>query len=457
MSENKQTPFERWISSGNFSEISLVRNPEEFLSLLYRRRQELSLLPPYLMEIREKARRELLGISPDELAIVYGEQPTGLNEPVLVIGKRVAAEATRRRDPNIRLVEYYASGDTANSQEGFYKLVLPDPSNERGVWEHNIIPIRHFNQVAAFQISVDHLIEGFDKLGPLLIERYGSDNRRVFELIGRMAVMRYKRDKGQIQSYDQAQIALLRDIEGILGIRSRRWIRDIEFDTALAALELADGETVLSILMSQWRNFLEIARKHQIPEDTRTRIPNPNEMPFWVYLTYDGRPIRAQVFFDDDRMKFIATHPQQRDLILEEFDMDSLIERIKKGTLFLTFRVLPRAFLLSLIFDGHITGGGARYNEILQKVFPELTNCSHYPIAFMDLVDEEGRPRGVIQYRSSALNKKKNPYLVAAEKQVSRGMVSMVDLFLSLPDNARDRIEEAINSPSFNMSTRIYL
>lgn len=427
----KRQGMSGWVESG-FDRLSPYRTLGEFDQAIRARAELVNNLPTELLAVRDSM-RESLKIAEGQTAICFGEQAAGLQEPVLVLGKRLLANAMRIQFGHTP-VEYFADSDVIGSEPGLHSVTLPNPMEKSGIEHIPLIAAGRNDQTPASlapnsEFNLPHLASTLAKI-------YSQANPRVNELIGL-----YYGKLGQEPTVAQLQDAVLKYTESQLGISVRKSLKDIEFDTAIAR----NGG--LDALLKYWPAIVASAKQYPLKG---VRVPEAAEAPFYAYLK--GIPVRPNVLFGEEPGSFVAVDPRQPEKVLGRFTMQD----IQDGRVGITFRAIPRAILLGIMFDGHISGGGAQYNKIVERVFQDVFGIPYYPIAHMDV----GEPmQAVFQYNSQATRKLKAPHRDAALNAVQEGTVSAVDMFVSLHDvrGANEAIARAIADPTFTMASRIDL
>lgn len=435
---DRERPIPPWIEN-NFELRCPISTVEQYINLVGERMNEMPRLPEVALELRQNV-RESFGIKPDTAWIVLGEQSVGLNEPPLVIGKRVLGAFLASKGSSC--LHYYAESDVVNSEPGLYRLELPDPTNQEGIRRIHWLSSDKFNQVPANRVSLDEI--NIERVIDELAKIYDRHSLRFRAFLGDL-VQETSPLFSPAQNYAEMMNHLQGRLLSELGLLSRKKTSDVDFDSMLAK------EGGLDLVLQLWPTIVDLSNKYKKLWD-RVRIPEKNEAPFYVYLS--GCPIRAKVFFDEEKDGyFIAVHPFRREF-LRSFNKDQIMD----GEIPITFRAIPRVLLFSSIFDGHVTGGGAGYNKITREVFKEIFGIDYFPLTWMDLVDENNQLLGLFQYQSLALRRKRREGYSIAEEMVRRGLVSALDLYLSLPPNAKEAVQQQVfENPNFNMATRVYL
>lgn len=242
-------------------------------------------------------------------------------------------------------------------------------------------------------------------------------------------------------NYTELMNKLLNILLSKLGLHSLRIVTDITLDSLIAQLGGLD------LILKYWPEIIKSSNSYNT--ENLARIPEINEAPFFTFL--ENQPRLVVKIIDDQN--FNAYNPITKELVTT-FSRDDVVN----GRVPVCFRAIPRVLLYSLIFDAHITGGGARYNEVAERVFKDIFVVPYFPRAWMDLGDQN-RLRNLFQYQSAALrNKNKLPGFNSALSAVEQGSVSALDLFLSFPKNAHELVRQQVfkNLENFTMATRIF-
>lgn len=436
--------LDQWLEA-RFNGQSHFRTPGQFENAVQERRNTLSGLTPAFQEIRDKT-RALLGLQHDAVVVLYGEQATGLNEPSLILGKRLLATVMDRRK-GWEGVEYLASSDVIGSEIGMRAVTVPNPHISEGTEVANTVAAKHKERPAHQAPST---VMKLDKVAGAFTKVYGGKSSRSEALLD----MLNGRIKEQTSLAD-LQNALLNEYRADLGLGEHRRVVDVDFETVIARTQLDDGATVLEFMLKNWGAFApEFAKAQDSLEVPGVSVPDPTVAPIYAYP--EGAPTRLRILYKDpeDPTSFVATHPFKHDRVIGEFGVD----RILSGEIPITFRAIPRAMILSLAFDAHISGGGAQYNQVVGPVFKALTGADHYPIAHMDNQGPEGDRLAVFQYSSLANRSPKASHRWAGERAVVEGRVSLMDMWVSTrPDAARTAVAEVLADDDFSMATRVQL
>ena len=425
----------RWIEK-HFETQSPIRNSYDLAEATYYRQQELrERLPKEAVHLREQVRGQYR-VGENDVWLIFGEQAVGLNDPPLVLGKRLIA-THMAQNHGWKPLEYFASHDVIGSEAGLYRAELPFPHQEQGVQVINLVSSRKLGQVPAARIP-NHEVD-LHTLADQLMTVYGKHSPGLDRLLGQM----YMEFDHQSQSLAAAQNNLLRRLEFSLGLHSRRKAEDLDFDTNLAQ------QGGLDLIMEQWPRLTALAQKHS---NSTTRVPNAQEAPFHAYPK--EVPFRPRVWIEDEtQRKYVATHPFDQSEIVGRFNHNDIME----GKVGITFRAIPRIILFAAIFDAHVTGGGAKYNEVAAPVFEEVLQAPYFPLVWMDLVGPDCLEKGVFQYRSAALRKGKGRGFEKASRLVNQGKAGLFDLALSLESGERESVRDILHLPTLPMSTRVSL
>lgn len=445
-----RTSNEAWIQD-RFVERSPIRNGDGFNAIAQERQQHIENLPPELQELRTAVRKEF-NVADDGIWCYLGEQPCGLNEPPLVLGKRLLGKHMESTQ-GWTLLEYLAVSDVIGSETGMYRFDVPCQVNASGIETISLLPEKPFRQTPANLIASQRA--EVDDTFRRLISIY-RENPQVYELMGKM----YSEYQIKNNTYADAQNALFQYLQSKLGLRMRKRVNDIDIDSLIAQ------KGGLEYMITNWDEIVTRSAAHT---NAGTRVPDMEEAPFFAYPSKkynskddgdggeinDKPPVRPRIWFaDDSRTRFVATHPFDKKETVGEFSLDDIL----RGKVGITFRAIPRAFLMNAIVDAHISGGGAQYNEVVKRTFEQMYNVPYLPIAFMDLVGQNGNRQSVFGYDSSVLqrNKKAQGYPTAF-RLVEEGSVSMMDLMLSVPDGSWEKVQSVINDKSFDFSARVDL
>lgn len=412
-----------------------IRSTEEFAEKVSQRQKRVEKLPADVVGLRHEVRKTF-GIDEEAVWTAYGEQPCGLNEPPLVLGKRVLG-AYMSRNYGWKLLDYSASSDVVGSEAGMYRAELPYPYDKTGVHNLSVVSGAKFTETPALRVSTKEV--DFKDIVARIIMVYG-EGPAVHDLIGQMYLEYVQKE----QSLATAQNKLQGNLEQRLGLKSRKSAEDINFDSHLAQI---GG---LNLILSRWEEI--VATSHKYANHT-TRIPDSDEAPFYAYPQDVG--IRPRIWFEDgSKTKYVATHPYDRGKVFGRFTDADIME----GRVGITFRAIPRVILMSSIFDAHITGGGAKYNGVAKGAYEELFQVPYFVIAHMDLAEENGEEKGIFQYKSHALRKgEKAPGYKRARDLVIQGKIAMLDLAASLIGNEREVINQVLKQDNLSMNQRIDL
>lgn len=436
----KGTGTERWLES--FEARSPIRNAAEFAEQAIKRQAEIEEnLTEGVLQIRHRV-REFFGIGPKDMWVILGEQPCGLNEPLLVLAKRLLA-AYMAKHHGWKAADYSAASDVVGSESGMYRVEVPYPYDESGIRSVNLVSRNKFNQSPASQIPASEV--NLEEIARNLVTVYGQHSLGLHTILGQM-FLAFEGNK----SLAQAQNELLGRLLDRLGLNLGKREVDIDFDSQIARM---GG---LELILNHWDEIIAATNNHSLG-DEKTRIPDREEAPFFAYLDVNvkkGVPVRPRIWFaDGTRKRYIATHPFNKEKVLRKFTYDDIM----RGDVCITFRAIPRVMLFALVcFDAHITGGGAGYNKIVSLVFPEIFGASYFPLAWMDLKNASGEIAGVFQYDSPALRKgKKGCGYEKAENLVRQGKVGMLDLAVSLQGHEANVVNQVLSQPNLSMSQRI--
>ncbi len=437
MNEEANTGLDSWVNR-EFDRVSEIRTPGEFDARIKDRMARLSELPERWQELRAAVRKNVLGIKEEAIGIFLGEQAAGLNEPVLVLGKRLLAHAMRVQHGHT-VVEYLADSDVVGSEPGLHSMTLPNPTVKGGKEHTPLVPVARYNQTPtnltpASELNLENLVQAMSKI-------YSLSNARVNELAGA-----YYSRLSQTANLAALQNAVFRYFEQQLGLNPRKVVHDVDFDSAVA---MNGG---LALVMEKWSDIQASARQHTMKG---VRIPEEGEAPFYAYLK--DLQTRANIYIaNDEGTQFRAMDPNNSSKQLGTFSADDILE----GKVGITFRAIPRAILLATIFDAHVSGGGSKYNKPVSHVYEEVFGIPFYPIAHMDIgSSNSNESTAVFQYDSAANRKQNATYLQDSKALVQSGFVSTVDMFASLTDVdlARKIIANTMTDPGFTMATRVDL
>lgn len=425
---------DRWLTR-NFIPECPIRTPGEFIVSIDTRMKEIGNLEADALALRN-AVRERLGVSDNNPLVFYGEQPVGLNEPAgPIVGKRLLAHVTATiMGTEAMLLDMRAISDVINSEPGLYRLTVPDPREERGITNIHWVRARKFYQIPAANAMISR--NAIDNVVLQLQQIYDSETLRFFDNENLSEIV-----KGDEINYAEFMNTLLNILLSNLGLQSPSIVTDITLDSVIAQ---SGG---LDLILNHWPEIIDLSNSYNT--ENLARIPETNEAPFFTFL--ENQPRLVVKIIDDQN--FNAYNPRTKELVTA-FSRDDVVN----GRVPVCFRAIPRILLYAIISDAHITGGGARYNEFTEKVFEDIFRVPYFPLAWMDLGDKMGL-RNLFQYQSAALrNKNELPGFNRALSAVERGEISALDLFLSLPENARELVQQQVfeNLENFTMATRIF-
>lgn len=424
-----------WLKE-HFEAHSPIRTAAEFAEIAADRQQEVARLPEEALALRQEV-RNAYRIADEDVWVAFGEQPCGLNEPPLILGKRLLA-SYMARNYGWKPLEYFASSDVVGSEAGMYKLEVPYPFVPEGIKTINLVSGNTHNQTPASRVSTSEV--NFPALTANILMVYKKHSPNISDLIGQM----YLEYVQQEQPLSKAQNQLLTNLEHRLGLRTGKPVEDLDFDSKIAQLGALD------LMLGIWGRVVEVAHRY---ENTTTRVPELQEAPFYAYpATEVSRP---RIWFEDESLKrYVATHPFDKTQVVGRFTYDDIIE----GKVGVTFRAIPRIILVATIFDAHITGGGAKYNEVARPTYEKLFGVRYLPLAWMDLTNGSGQEEGVFQYESLVLQRgKKGPGYQQAQEVVRQGKAGALDLAASLTGNEREIISDLLSQPNLEMSQRVDL
>lgn len=426
----QQSPLEGWLTR-SFENNLPFRSMGEFKEAMFKRREKINRLSPNLKTLRDLIREEMLKRHPTEsLVVIFGEQSVGLNAPSVVFGKRVVAGCLPE---GVLAFDYRAQTDVAGSEPGLHQVVLPNPFSPPGVESISLVP-NEWHQVPTCNISAVkmNLSRG---LYPLLEKIYSSKNPRLPLLKQTIDNNLKQRNLSMAQLMDEIFKGFLTE----LGL-SFPQILDYEFDT----FSFLNGG--FELIMERWGEILELARQTQNQSERKyCRVPSPNEAPFFV-ISLNKPYQRARILYDATKKVFRGVSPynennETRELI-PPFTISELYDVVNAGEVAVAWRAIPRAILLALIFDGHISGGGALYNKIVGPVFEEIFGIPYYPTTFLApyILSSEETILGPLQYQSVACRKTAAPYLREAQEAVRGNLVSLLDFYLSIKPQEAGKI-----------------
>lgn len=428
-----------WLNR-EFDTRSPIVSPGDFNNIArYRQSQLETNLPDGWKELRYRI-RNWLGLTDTDVAVIFGEQSVGLNEPVLILGKRLLAKVMETQYAWTP-IQYFAGSDVIGSEPGLHTVTVPNPFSNSGTEKTSVISSNKFKETPTFGVPAKAI--NLKNLRSLLSKVYGN-NPSVNFLLNQYELSRKYNTLAGVQN------ELLTYFLNQLFLDSKHSYDDIDFDTNLAQ---SGG---LELILAVWQRILELSKKHKLAldNDRLARIPDEHEMPFFTFKSGHNSE-RHRVFSPDvDRESFYATPINKPDHHLYDFSLDDILG----GNIPITFRAIPRVILFASIFDAHITAGGSKYNKIVEKVYPDLFGFEYYPIAHMDLVNFAGQQEAVFQYKSAGNRKNTAPHLDKSTEAVKQGHVSSLDMFLSVkPKEAEDIIYQTVSDPNFQMNSRVDL
>lgn len=415
-------------------------------------------LPPQIMELRNLW-RGLIGIKPEQLAIVFGEQSVGLNEPAVVLAKRLVAAAILKHNPKVQIVYFSAQSDVVGSEPGLRRGVLPNPHQPNGIETVNILSGKQYQDSPTSKVPTTEL--NLNNLLNTLYKIYGTKNPNL-----EMLKDWFKKVK-EFTSVAEFQDYLLENfVVQLIGIKPPKVI-DYQIETEV----FINGG--YELIMELWPRLLQLLNEAQQKHNIRNlRVPNENEAPFYIIFHYDPSSIeedssekpkivpRGKVLMQEIGGKRIfhwCENPHTKSTTVSMTE-EEIFDKIKRGKISISSGVGQRGGVtLPIIFDGHITGAGALYNKEIAIIFPEIFNTTpHYPITYMTPTNEFGQ--GIFQYNSYPLRRMGAPYISEASDAVRTNAVSLYDLLLSIdPEAARQLIEKEIESGNFSFNSRFNL
>lgn len=434
------TGLERWVSGDRFQPISPISKLSNAVDIAHTRIEASTHLPLLWQRSREML-RNALGIHPQQIFSMFGEQATGLQETTIILAKRLLA-AHALLELGVKVETYSLHADVTGSEAGMKAMTLPDPYTQSGTRQIGVFPGKG-RENTALNTLPPSLID-IEALTKALAQTYGNNNPRLREIL---EIYRIALDT--TSNIAQAQDTIRLAIERNLGIDFNQ-TTDTELDRAF--LFNAGGWELLD---TYWQDILQLSRDAQGEIAlSGFRVPENDEAPFYAIRASDIKETtsstRGRVIMLEDGTYSIR-HPHRRDIELDHFTR----EDIRDGKIQISLRAIPRAIMFALLTDILITGGGAQYNQVVAKVFKQLTGVDYPPIIHMDLADENGNSRSTINYNSVALRKPNAPFLKAAESAVQRGLVSLIDFYLSIRDLdlAKSIIHGAVTSQNFSTAT----
>ncbi len=455
--ESRKQGFEIWLErfAENPSPYPTVDEYLEAVTSRYKTTNEN--LPPGISELRNLW-RGLIGINPGQIAIVLGEQSAGLNEPPLVLGKRLVATAISKENPAIKIVDFRAQSDVVGSEPGLRRIVLPNPHQPDGIETVNILSGKQYQDSPTSRVPALEL--DLQRLSTTLAKIYGRRNPN-------LGMLEAWFDRvGEFKNVAEFQDYLLENLVGqLVEIIPRRFI-DYQLETEIF---IKGG---YGLIMELWPILLELVNKAQDEHNIRNlRVPNQDEAPFYIIfhddpssgeITPSKKPKmipRGRVLMEERDGKRIfhwCESPHAR-IVSASMSEEDIFDQIYRGLISVVFRTIPRAVILSLIFDGHITGGGALYNIEIAEIFPQIFNgIPHYPITYMTPRNKFNE--GIFRYNSYPLRKTGAPHIHEALNAVIRNAVSLYDMILSIdPVEASQLIREVINIKKGNFPFNLRL
>lgn len=426
---------------------SLIHRPvstQEFVDAMAKHRIGLKesqekLLTPRLIDLTIKARTavsDALELKPDRLAVIFGEQTYGLNEPPKVLGKRLLAKALENGH-GIQTVEMFASFDSVGSEPGIYRMQVPNPQNSDGFQSLSVLTgwkDRKHSPTASFRSPTEEEIVVFEKT---LCTLYGRTKAG--------SLVRLMSDSFRLHgdNYANANIDILRRAETLIGLEIERFVTEDVLDTKIAR----NGG--MEVILHLWRKLTVEGRKLPSPA---VRVPSYEEAPFWLYHENEECQGRMQVEFHNlsENYSLNLESPLSATCLgcghKEHLTPGVVVEEGRT----LTWMAIPRVFLYSTlgIADGHITGGGSVYNEIVNTASRNM-GITYFPLIWMARNNDNGERWGLFQYKSFSVTRKdklhRMPGYPKAVRFVNEGRAAMADLFLSIGvGQLRNVVEDAL-------------
>ncbi len=384
-------------------------------------------LPPKIIELIKRTRnktRQTLGINPENFVVILGEQTYGLNECPKVIGKRIFAKGLEKH--GIQPIELFAVYDIASSEGAIYRMQIPHPNSPDGFISLNILKGWEQKKNVATVGFRPPTLEELSKALSTITSLYGkpkSDNLK--EYLGKFYLTQ--------SNYANANIEILREFLRQIGLQIATWASDGVLDTLIAK----NGG--MEVMLYLWPKLIEEAKKHFVDG---VRIPEIQEAPFFLYHLEGcyGRMLTKFTNFDSNKELQIDSQVFSKCLHCGFSETTTPQEIIESGRI-ITWRAIPRVIAYSTlgIADGHITGGGSRYNKVAKPTIERL-GLPYFPITNMNL---DG---GIFVYESSAC-KKGGKYKEKSDQLVKEGKVAMADLILSIGvRQLREVVEETLNN-----------
>ncbi len=377
---------------------------------------------------------------PGQLHVITGEQPYGAYGRPKVLAKRLLSKALQFHNPEIKVIELFASNDLIGSEEGFWRLTLPTKTaGPDGVVSQNVLSDKfRANGKTARGLLLPHeyvtgqvqkIIQNTRHHYPGNLP-YNKGSRYDLSVITEWAhsygitIDSNNPAPHAPENYADAHINWLVALEKKLGLETDYVTEEGEIDLMLAR------QGGVEVIQSLWKTGLSSMMERSIPTISLKLTPEEiARTPF--NLAREGNRLVTRFHPEDDSLIEAITKDG-----IETLTLDQALS----GDFEFSWKAVPRVVLYSLSgLDGHVTGGGSVYNADAQ-LFMDINNLPYFPIIYMN-PQINGETVSVLQYQTVSSGRNFD----MAKEQVRKGKVSLLDFVMSCDtEEARAKIEETI-------------
>lgn len=364
-----------------------------------------------------KALRQALWIPQEAILAGYGEQPYMLGGRPKVLGKRVLARHLQERF-GVMTFEMLVPHDTVRSESGIWSVAVPSFSRKirrrTGLRRSNVERISESLVVPAYQViqeDVDlifaDLKQWYRDAGSPHLHGFLSDASR-YLYQGNLAALNY----GFLRFIEQ---------QAGLGRAMDRQSIDVEIEKTMTATGCFEW------ILDKWP---EICRAAHVVSGGKTQGFGEYDLPFWVIERDLG--CRRRVMRTPHDSRYFSW---EAEMGLQGVTFSELQEMLSHGTIFVTFRAIPRVLLYSILADGEITGGGSTYNETAEAI-AKAAGLPYFP--YMHLRKNPLLYRSIILDDENPNRRKRKRAQVAPgfyeeqQEEICAGTFGIIDCILSV-------------------------